>query len=75
MTPWTAARFPVHGILHTKTPEWVAMPLPGDPPDPGMETRPAMSPALTGELRTTNTTWEAWGETIHCTADDVSANL
>ena len=51
------------------------MPLPGDPPDPGMETRPAMSPALTGGLRTTNTTWEAWGETIHCTTDDVSANL
>ena len=35
----------------------------------------AMSPTLASGLPTTSTTWEAWGETIHCTADDVSANL
>ena len=27
----------VHGILQARTLEWVAIPSPGDPPDPGTE--------------------------------------
>ena len=33
----------VHGIFHTRILEWVAIPSPGDLPDPGIEPR---SPAL-----------------------------
>ena len=46
--PWTVASLPgssVHGIAQARILEWVAIPLPGDLPDPGIE--PA-SPALAG---------------------------
>ena len=33
----------VHGIYQARILEWVAIPSPGDPPDPGIE---SMSPAL-----------------------------
>ena len=33
----------IHGIFQARVPEWVAIPSPGDPPDPGIE---AGSPAL-----------------------------
>ena len=36
----------VHGILHEKYWKWVAMPSPGDLPDPGIELESLMSPAL-----------------------------
>ena len=35
--------YQAHGILQTRIPEWVAIPSPGDPPDPGIEPG---SPAL-----------------------------
>ena len=35
-----------HGILQARALEWVAMPSPGDPPDPGIEPTSLMSPAL-----------------------------
>ena len=35
----------VHGISHTRILEWVAIPFPGDLPDPGIE---LVSPVLTG---------------------------
>ena len=35
--------YTVHGILQARTLEWVAIPSPGDPPNPGMESR---SPTL-----------------------------
>ena len=35
--------YQAHGILQTRIPEWVAIPSPGDPPDPGTEPG---SPAL-----------------------------
>ena len=34
-------------------------PTPGDYPDPGIEPKSLMSPALAGSFFTTNTTWEA----------------
>ena len=36
--------FSVHGILQARILEWIAMPSPGDLPDPGSP----MSPALAG---------------------------
>ena len=43
--PWTVAhQAPLSmGILHTRILQWVAIPSPGDPPNPGIEPR---SPAL-----------------------------
>ena len=37
--------------------EWVAMPFPGDIPDPGIK---PLSPALAGGFFTTSATWEAY---------------
>ena len=34
-------------------------PFPGDLPDPGIEPRSPVSPALAGGFSTTSTTWEA----------------
>jgi len=47
------------GILQERTLEWVAMPPPGDLPDPGIQPMSLMHPALAGGVFTTNTTWEA----------------
>ena len=49
----------VHGILQARTLEWVAIPPPGDLPDPGIEPTSLTSPALAGRFFTTNATWEA----------------
>ena len=49
----------VHGIFQAGILEWVAMTLPGDLPNPGIEPVPLMSPALAGGFFTTSTTWEA----------------
>ena len=38
--------FSVHGILQGRILEWVAIPPPGDLPDPGMEPKSLMSPVL-----------------------------
>ena len=46
----------VHGILHARILEWVAMPPPGDLPDPGIEPVSLMSPALAGRFFTTSAT-------------------
>ena len=42
-TPWTLARFSVHGILQVRILEWVAIPFSKDIPDPGIESK---SPAM-----------------------------
>ena len=44
---------PVHGILQPRILEWVAMPSPGDLPDPEMEPTSPVSPALAGRFFTT----------------------
>ena len=49
----------VHEILQARILEWVAFPLPGDLPDPGIEPVSRMSPALAGGFFTTGATWEA----------------
>ena len=49
----------VPGILQARILEWVAMPPPGDLPDPGVEHRTVTSPALIGRFFTTSTTLEA----------------
>ena len=42
----------VHGILQARTLEWVAIPPPGDLPDPGIQPT-SLSPALAGGFFTT----------------------
>ena len=49
----------VHGILQARILEWVAVPPPGDLPDPGMEPASLMSPALAGGFFIASATWEA----------------
>ena len=49
----------VHGILQSRILEWVAVPLPGDLPDPGIEPTFLTSTALAGRVFTTSATWEA----------------
>ena len=49
----------VHEILQARRLEWVAMPPPGDLPDPGIEPTSLMSLALAGGFFTTGATWEA----------------
>ena len=46
----------VHGVLQARILEWVAVPPPGDLPNPGMEPRSLRSPALVGGFFTTSTT-------------------
>ena len=52
------------GILQARTLERVAMPPPGDPPDPGIEPTSLMSTVLAGGFFTTSTTGDAlrWAE-------------
>ena len=49
----------IHGILQARILEWVAIPFPGDLPDPGIEPATFMSPALAGRFFTTSAIWEA----------------
>ena len=46
----------VHRILQAKVLEWVAIPPPGDLPDPGIEPESLMSPALACSFFTTSST-------------------
>ena len=48
----------VHGILHARILEWVAISS-RDLPDPGIEPESLASPALAGGFFTTSATWEA----------------
>ena len=49
----------VHGVLLAEILEWVALPPPGDRPNPVIEPRCLMSPALADRFFTMNATWEA----------------
>ena len=53
--------FSVHGILQARILEWVTFPPPGDLPDPGIEPKFLMSPALAGKFFIASATWEAQG--------------
>ena len=46
----------VHGILQARILEWVAMPPPGDLPNPGIEPESLMSSTLASKDFTTSTT-------------------
>ena len=60
VTPWTAV-FQTLSMGFSRQKYWSGLPFHslGDLPDPGMEPRSLMSPALAGEFFTTSTTWEA----------------
>ena len=49
----------VQGIFRVRILEWVALPTPGDLPNPGIEPKSLESPALVGRFFTSSTTWEA----------------
>ena len=51
----------VHGILHSRILDWVAMssPPPGDLPNPEIEPTSLTSPSLAGGFFTFSATWEA----------------
>ena len=49
----------VHGILQARILEWVAIPPPGDLPDPGIKPESLKFPALAGGFFTTSATCEA----------------
>ena len=49
----------VHGILQVRIVEWVVIHLPGDLPDPGIESMSLTSSALAGRFFTNCMTWEA----------------
>ena len=61
VTPWTVAhQVPLSkGFSRQRILEWVAMPSSGDLPNPGIEPKFLMSPALADGFFTTSTTWEA----------------
>ena len=44
-----------HGISQARILEWVAISIPGDLPNPGIE---LISPAVAGRFFTTSNTWE-----------------
>ena len=44
----------VHGISQARILEWVVIPSPGDPPNPGIESTSLASPALAGGFFTSN---------------------
>ena len=48
----------VRGILQARMLEGVPFPRPGHLPDPGIEPKSLMSPALAGGFFTTSATWE-----------------
>ena len=51
--------YTVHGILQARILEWVAVPSPGDLPNPGIQPKSLMSPALAGGFFPTSIAWEA----------------
>ena len=51
--------YSVYGILQARILEWVAMPPPGDLPDPGIGLTSLTPPARAGGFFTTSATWEA----------------
>ena len=48
----------VHGVFQVRILEWVAIPSPGDLPDPGIEHTPLMPSALAGRFFITSATWD-----------------
>ena len=51
VTPWVVARqAPLPGILQARRLEWVAIPSPGDLPDPEIKPESLMSPAFSGRF-------------------------
>ena len=61
VTPWTAACQAPLSMGFSRKEYWsvLSCPPPGDPPDPGVEPTPLISPALAGGFFTTSAAWEA----------------
>ena len=58
------------GILQARILEWVAIPPPGDLPDPGIEPVSPVSPAFAGRFFTTSATWEAHTFVLICLSSE-----
>ena len=61
VTPWTIAHQALLSMEFSRQEYWSGLPCPppGDLPDPGMEPKSLLSPALASVFFTTNATWEA----------------
>ena len=61
-TLWTIDRQALLSMGFSKQEYWSGLPCshPGELPNPGIELKSLMSPALAGWLFTTSATWEAW---------------
>ena len=59
-TPWTVAHQAPLPMGFSRQQYWsgLALPSPGDPPDPGLKPTSLMSPTLAGRFFTTSVTWE-----------------
>ena len=64
VTLWTVARQATLSMGLSRQEYWSGLPCPppGDLPDPGIEPKSLMSPALAGGFLTTSATWEAQRE-------------
>ena len=49
----------VQGVLQARILDWIAVPPPGDLPDPGVEPVSLVSPAFAGRFLVTSASWEA----------------
>ena len=60
-TLWTVALQTPLSVGFSRQEYWSGLlfPIPGDLPDPGMEPKSPVSPALAGGFFTTSATWEA----------------
>ena len=67
LTPWTTARQAPRSLRLSRQEYWSGLPFPapGDLPNPGIEPRFLVSPALVGGFFTTCTTWEGGKVTGH----------
>ena len=65
VTLWTVACQSPLSVGFPRQEYWTGLPrcLPGDLPNPGIESTSLMSPALAGRFFTTSATWEALGVT------------
>ena len=61
VTPWTIAHQALLSMGFSRQEYWSGLPCPppGDLPDPGLEPKSLLSPALASVFFTTNATWEA----------------
>ena len=71
--PWTVARQAPLSMEFSRQEYWSELPFPspGDFPNPGIEPKSFMSPALAGRFFTTSATWEALAQWLKVETEDI----